>query len=215
MLLSKIKEGKIVAVIRGALPEQIVLIAEALSKGGITSLEITVESPRAIYAIEKLSMTFGDKLIIGAGTVLDSETARAAILAGAKFIFSPNVDEKTIQLTKRYGIISIPGALTPTEIIKAFESGGDIVKVFPASVLGPKYLRDIKGPLPHIPLMPTGGINTENINHYLSAGAVAVGVGGSLVNIPKGETNAAYLESLTSKATQFVNIVNRGRERVS
>jgi len=211
-LINQIKENGVVAIIRGAKPENILPIAEALYKGGVKTLEITVETPKVLSLIEKVSEEFGDDLIVGAGTVLDPETARAAIMAGAKFIFSPTVDEETIKLTKRYGVISIPGALTPTEILKAYESGADVIKVFPANVFGPKYLKDVHGPLPHIPLMPTGGIDLDNIGEYMNYGGVAAGIGSSLVNT-KEEMDEAYFEDLTKKASQFVDAVKTARNR--
>ena len=167
------------------------------------TLEITVETPRVNNLIEKLVTTFGNQLIVGAGTVLDPETARSAIQAGAKFIFSPTVNIETIKMTKRYGVISIPGALTPTEILTAYENGADIVKVFPANVFGPGYLKSVNAPLPQIPLMPTGGIELSNIKEYLNAGAVAVGIGNSLVNTQK-LSNPNFFEELEGKAKAFV-----------
>lgn len=207
-LLQQIKNNAIVAVIRGAKPENILSIAKALSNGGVKTLEITVETPKVLTLIELITSELGDEVIVGAGTVLDSETARAAIMAGAKFIFSPTVDSETIRLTKRYGVISIPGALTPTEILKAYESGADIIKVFPANAFGPRYLKDIHGPLPQIPLMPTGGIDVENVGEYLKAGAVAVGVGSTLVNTKQSITEES-LARLTEKAMQFISEVQK------
>ena len=202
-MLESIIENKIVAVIRGASEESILSIAERLLKGGVKTLEITVETPRVNNLIEKLVTTFGNQLIVGAGTVLDPETARSAIQAGAKFIFSPTVNIETIKMTKRYGVISIPGALTPTEILTAYENGADIVKVFPANVFGPGYLKSVNAPLPQIPLMPTGGIELSNIKEYLNAGAVAVGIGNSLVNTQK-LSNPNFFEELEGKAKAFV-----------
>lgn len=184
-LLEQIKQNGIVAIIRGAKPENILPIAKALRDGGIKTLEITVETPKVLTLIEQVASEMGDEVIVGAGTVLDPETARAAIMAGAKFIFSPTVNVETIKLTKRYGVISIPGALTPTEILTAYEHGADVIKVFPASAFGPRYLKDIHGPLPHIPLMPTGGVDLGNLAEYIRAGAVAVGIGSNLVNTKK------------------------------
>lgn len=160
--------------------------------------------------IEQVAAELGNDVIVGAGTVLDPETARAAIMAGAQFIFSPTVNTETIRMTKRYGVVSIPGALTPTEILMAYEHGADLIKVFPANVYGPTYLKDIHGPLPHIPLMPTGGIDVHNAAEYIKCGAVALGVGSSLVNTKK-EINEAYLSELTDKASQFVQEVKKAR----
>lgn len=210
-LLDQIKENGIVAVIRGAKAENIISVARALHDGGIRTLEITVETPKVLSLIEQVSYELGEDSIVGAGTVLDPETARAAIMAGAKFIFSPTVNTETIKMAKRYGIVSIPGALTPTEILTAYEHGADLIKVFPANVFGPKYLKDIQGPLPQIPLMPTGGVDLSNVGDYIRAGAVAVGLGNSLVNFKK-EINNDYLQNITHVAKQFVEEVRKARQ---
>ncbi|WP_018931688.1 bifunctional 4-hydroxy-2-oxoglutarate aldolase/2-dehydro-3-deoxy-phosphogluconate aldolase [Gracilibacillus lacisalsi] len=202
-VLQSIYQHKLVAILRGVPSEHILDVAHALHQGGIRALEITVDTPNVLDAIEQLSKEFEQELIIGAGTVLDPETARAAIMAGSQFIFSPTVDIDTIKLTKRYGIVSIPGAMTPTEILTAYENGADLIKVFPATVLGPTYIKDIKGPLPHIPLMPTGGVNLDNISAYFQAGAVAAGLGSSLVK--KQQTYSKEdLRTLTQRAKQFM-----------
>ncbi|WP_209125145.1 bifunctional 4-hydroxy-2-oxoglutarate aldolase/2-dehydro-3-deoxy-phosphogluconate aldolase [Alkalihalobacillus sp. BA299] len=211
-ILEELKESGIVAVIRGATIDNIVPISKALYEGGVKGIEITVETPKVITLIEKVASEMGDQVIVGAGTVLDPETARAAIMAGSKFIFSPTVNPETIKMTKRYGVISVPGALTPTEILTGYEHGADIIKVFPASVVGAKYLKDIQGPLPHIPLMPTGGIDIHNVGDYIKAGAVAAGVGSTLVNT-KETVNEEYCRRLTEKAKQFVQAVREAREQ--
>ncbi len=203
--LSQILDTKIVAIIRGANPKDVLRIANALHQGGVKALEITINSPKALSVIEEVADQLGQQVLVGAGTVLDAETARAAIAAGAKFIISPTVDIETIKLTKRYGIVSIPGAFTPTEILRAYQSGGDIIKVFPASA-GAEYIKDIRGPLAHIPLMPTGGVNLENIKEYQKAGAVAFGIGSALVNT-KNEINDEYLQQLTEKAIKYIQAV--------
>ncbi|HET7626787.1 MAG TPA: bifunctional 4-hydroxy-2-oxoglutarate aldolase/2-dehydro-3-deoxy-phosphogluconate aldolase [Bacillales bacterium] len=200
--LQSIYENKLVAVIRGAKGEEVLAIAKALSNGGVKVLEITAETPGVLRLIEKVANELGDEVTVGAGTVLDPETARAAIMAGAQFIFSPTVNPDTIRMTKRYGAVSIPGAMTPTEILSAYEHGADIIKVFPANVLGPRYLKDIHGPLPHIPLMPTGGVSLENIEDYFANGAVAAGLGSALVNA-KQPINEQTLAELTERAKQF------------
>ncbi|MET3320160.1 UNVERIFIED_ORG: 2-dehydro-3-deoxyphosphogluconate aldolase/(4S)-4-hydroxy-2-oxoglutarate aldolase [Peribacillus simplex] len=204
--LVELKQGKLVAVIRGARPDQIVPIARALNKGGIRTLEITVETPKVCELIDKVKEEFGDDIIVGAGTVLDPETARSVIMAGAEFIFSPTVNIETIKMAKRYGIISIPGALTPTEILTAYEHGADVIKVFPADALGVGYFKNLKGPLPHIPLMPTGGVNLDNLASFLKAGAVAAGIGGSLINPKKLLSEEDYTE-LEETAKKFSAIV--------
>ncbi|MBO1512498.1 bifunctional 4-hydroxy-2-oxoglutarate aldolase/2-dehydro-3-deoxy-phosphogluconate aldolase [Metabacillus bambusae] len=203
--LSRMLENKIIAIIRGANPNDVIRISQALNDGGIKLIEITMNSPNALSVIKQVSSELGDKVLIGAGTVLDAETARSAILAGATFILSPTVDIETIKLTKRYGVVSIPGAFTPTEILSAYEKGADIIKVFPAT-LGPNYIKDILGPLPQIPLLPTGGIDLENLNQFIEAGAVGCGIGSALVNT-KHEITEEYLQQLTKKASQFVSAI--------
>ncbi|MGG1399243.1 bifunctional 4-hydroxy-2-oxoglutarate aldolase/2-dehydro-3-deoxy-phosphogluconate aldolase [Bacillus salipaludis] len=210
MGVEEIKNRAVVAVIRGATLQTIVPIAEALKNGGVTALEITMETPNALSIIEKVGNEFGDEVLVGAGTVLDPATARAAILAGSKFIFSPIVNNETIKMTKRYGIISVPGAFTPTEIQTAFENGADLVKLFPAGCLGPDYLKNISGPLPHIPLMPTGGIHLENVKEFFKAGAVAVGIGSTLIN-PNREITAEYLAEVQLNAKKFIEAANSSR----
>ncbi|HEU5139771.1 MAG TPA: bifunctional 4-hydroxy-2-oxoglutarate aldolase/2-dehydro-3-deoxy-phosphogluconate aldolase [Bacillales bacterium] len=200
--IQSIYENKLVAVIRGAKGDDVVQIAKALKSGGVNILEITAETPGVLSLIEQVSSEFGDEVTVGAGTVLDPETARAAIMAGAKFIFSPTVNLETIRMTKRYGAVSIPGAMTPTEILTAYENGADIIKVFPANIMGPRYLKDVHGPLPHIPLMPTGGVNLDNIHEYFQNGAVAAGLGSALVDTKK-QVNESTLKELTEKASKF------------
>ncbi len=170
--------------------------------GGVRLLEITLNSPGALGAIRQVAATMGDRLLVGAGTVLTPEEAAAAIGAGARFILSPSLDIATIQETRRFGAVSIPGAFTATEILSAYRNGADIVKVFPASV-GVHYFRDLRGPLPQIPLMPTGGVNLDNIREFQKAGAVAFGIGSALV--PSGqETTKEALQQLTAKAAAYV-----------
>ncbi|HEU5140156.1 MAG TPA: bifunctional 4-hydroxy-2-oxoglutarate aldolase/2-dehydro-3-deoxy-phosphogluconate aldolase [Bacillales bacterium] len=200
--LQSIYENQLVAVIRGAKGDEVVDIAKALKTGGVNILEITAETPGVMSLIEQVSSEFGDEVTVGAGTVLDPETARAAIMAGAQFIFSPTVNIETIRMAKRYGAVSIPGAMTPTEILTAYENGADLIKVFPANIMGPKYLKDVHGPLPHIPLMPTGGVNLDNIREYFQNGAVAAGLGSALVDTKK-PVNESTLKELTEKASQF------------
>lgn len=207
--LKSIKKRKLVAVIRGARSEEIIPIAESLYEGGIDILEITAETQGFLTVIERLNEKFGDKLVVGAGTVLDPETARVSIMSGAQFIFSPIVDVETIRMAKRYNIVSIPGAMTPTEILTAHEAGADIVKVFPANVLGPKHIKAIHGPLPNVSLMPTGGVTLDNIKDFFSHGAVAVGLGGALVNASKPLSDTA-LKDITNKALQFRHSVSFG-----
>lgn len=203
--LSQILESKIVAIIRGANPDDVLKIANALREGGVRALEITMNSSKALSVIEEVVGKIGDEVMVGAGTVLDAQTARAAISAGAKFIISPTLDVNTIRTARRYGAVSIPGAYTPTEVLKAYSHGGDIIKVFPASNAG--YIKDIRGPLPQIPLMPTGGVNLDNIQQFYMAGAVAFGIASALVDT-KQEITDDYLQKLTEKANQFVRAVS-------
>jgi 2-dehydro-3-deoxyphosphogluconate aldolase/(4S)-4-hydroxy-2-oxoglutarate aldolase len=204
-ILRQILENKIVAILRGVRPDAIPDIAAALYAGGIRCLEITLNSPDALSVIRKLSTKMGEQISIGAGTVLDATEAQAAIDAGARFIISPTLDLPTIRVTKQLQAVSIPGAFTATEILTAYRNGADIVKVFPASV-GVGYFRDLRGPLPHIPLMPTGGVNLENIADYQKAGAVAFGIGSALVD-GRREMTEEYLRQLTETAGKFSNAV--------
>ncbi|XCC87635.1 bifunctional 4-hydroxy-2-oxoglutarate aldolase/2-dehydro-3-deoxy-phosphogluconate aldolase [Mammaliicoccus sciuri] len=205
--LQTIKETKLIAILRNANPNDILPIVETLYKAGIRAIEVTMNSPKALESIELISNEMKGKVVVGAGTVLDAESARLAILSGATFILSPTVDKDTIRMSKKYGAVSIPGALTPTEILEAYEYGGDIIKVFPTTSLGPEYIKDLQGPLPHIPLLPTGGVSIDNVTDFIEAGAVGVGLGSALVNT-KVETNKAYFEELEQKAQAFYNKVH-------
>jgi len=199
--LRQILENKIVAIIRGVRPDAVPDVAEALHAGGIRCLEITLNSPDALAVIRDLTARMGDRLLVGAGTVLDAVEARAAIEAGARYIISPALDLPTIEITRQLQAVSIPGAFTATEILTAYRNGADIIKVFPASV-GAGYFRDLRGPLPHIPLMPTGGVSLENILDYHRAGAVAFGIGSALVD-GKQAVTSEYLSRLTEMAEKF------------
>ncbi|KYC60130.1 MULTISPECIES: bifunctional 4-hydroxy-2-oxoglutarate aldolase/2-dehydro-3-deoxy-phosphogluconate aldolase [Heyndrickxia] len=201
--LNTIIDTKIVAIIRGADPKDVLSIVKALHEGGIRAVEIALNSPGALDLIKEVTGEMGADMMVGAGTVLDPESARAALLAGARFILSPTLNLETIKMTKRYGAVSIPGAYTPTEILQAFEAGADIIKVFPASALGPGYFKDVHGPLSQIPLLPTGGINLDNIRAYIEAGAVGVAVASALVNTNE-EVTDSYLHSLTEKSKQYI-----------
>ncbi|MCM3314541.1 bifunctional 4-hydroxy-2-oxoglutarate aldolase/2-dehydro-3-deoxy-phosphogluconate aldolase [Bacillus sp. FSL K6-6483] len=200
--LQAIYQHQLIAIIRGVPPEDAVKIGSALKEGGIRLVEMTLNSPDALESIRLLKRELGHEMKIGAGTVLDPEAAFLSIQAGADFILSPTVKAATIEMTKRYGKVSIPGAYTPTEILSAYELGADIVKVFPASA-GPGYIKDIRGPLSHIPLLPTGGVNDQNIAAFKQAGAVGFGIGSSLVD-SKAEVTPAYLRKLTAKAKNYV-----------
>lgn len=202
--LSQIKEHKLIAIIRGANPNDVIKIAEALYAGGVRLLEITMNSEAALEVIEKTAKAMVGRMTIGAGTVLDAETAKKAVKAGAHFILSPTVSKKTIKVSKELGVVSIPGAYTPTEIFKAYSYGGDIIKVFPAS--DPSYIKNVMGPLSHIPMLPTGGVNLENIQEFKKLGVVGYGIGSSLVDTKK-EVTDQYLSELTEKARRYVEAV--------
>jgi 2-dehydro-3-deoxyphosphogluconate aldolase / (4S)-4-hydroxy-2-oxoglutarate aldolase len=198
-----IKNNKIVAVIRKANKENIVPILEALAKGGVKAVEITAETPNVASVIETAVKQVKRDICIGAGTVLDPETARSVMMAGAEFIVSPTLNIETLTLTNRYGVLNIPGVLSPTEIVTAYEHGAKMVKVFPADVFGPNYIKNILGPLPHVEAMVTGGITLDNMNDYLSKGSVAVGIGSNLVNAQALNTEEDY-NQLTKRSQQYV-----------
>jgi 2-dehydro-3-deoxyphosphogluconate aldolase/(4S)-4-hydroxy-2-oxoglutarate aldolase len=203
--LEQILRYKIVAILRGCAPERVTDIVAALAEGGVRLLEITLNSPGALDLIRRVSAMMGDRLLVGAGTVLTPAEAELAIDAGAKFILSPSLDIETIQVTKELGAVSVPGAFTATEVLAAWRNGADIVKVFPASV-GASYLRDLRGPLPQIRLMPTGGVNLQNIREFRAAGAVAYGIGSALV--PAGqETTTEALEGLKQRAVDYIRMI--------
>jgi 2-dehydro-3-deoxyphosphogluconate aldolase/(4S)-4-hydroxy-2-oxoglutarate aldolase len=182
-ILSFITDIGIVPVVRTTSAETAIKAIEAIHRGGVRSAEITMTVPGAIKALEKLADQFGDKIMLGAGTVLDPETARACMLAGAQFFVTPSLNLATIEICKRYSKVICAGALTPTEVLAAWQAGSDVVKVFPANAVGgPKYIKALKGPFPQIEMIPTGGVNLETAGEFLKAGACAVAVGGELVD---------------------------------
>lgn len=207
-ILNRILEQKIVAIVRLDRGENLIQVVEALLAGGITVIEFTLTTPGALDMITRITERFHEEVLIGAGTVLDSETARAAILAGSEFIVTPTLNPATIKLCRKYGKPVMPGAATPTEILSAWEAGGDIIKVFPASQLGgPAYLKAVSGPLPQVPLAPTGGVNAQNAADYLNAGAVGIGVGGNLVG--KEVVASGAWQNITKEARQLVAAVSQ------
>lgn len=171
----------LVAIIRADDGEKLVQVAEALYEGGIDVIEVTFTTPGVLDVISQCRKRIGDRILLGAGTVLDPETARAAFLAGAEFIVSPTVNVDVIRLCRRYDKVVMPGAFTPTEVLTAWEAGADFVKVFPADVGGPPYLKALHGPLPQVRLLPTGGVNLDTLESFVKAGASAVGLGSALV----------------------------------
>ena len=209
--LIRLKESGLIAVIRRPKKSQIHYIAEALVEGGTGALEITLDTPGALEMIKELKEKFNDRVLVGAGTVLDAVSAKSAIDAGSDFIFCPSFDVETIQMTNRYGKISIPGVMTPTEIVKAYSAGADLLKIFPGAALGENYIKDLQGPLGHIPMMPTGGVSLDNVETFIKNGAVAVGAGGSLVD-SKAVAEERY-EVLTETSKEFIRRIQNARSK--
>jgi len=208
--LKMLIEGGVVPVIRASSSDDAMKIVDSIKEGGINTIEITMTVPNALGVMEAVAKKFKGDVLLGAGTVLDAETARASILAGAEFVVSPCLNEDLIRICKRYAKIVIPGAMTPTEILRAWEMGADIVKVFPAGNLGgPEYIRAIKAPLPQILLNPTGGVNLENAGDFIKAGASVISVGSALVD--KKAVSEGRFEVLTEKARQFLEEVKKAR----
>ena len=207
--LSRIVGSGVVAVLRAPGGEMLADVAEALLAGGVEAIEVTFTVPGAHRVIEQVADRLGQKILLGAGTVLDSETARTALLAGAEFIVAPTVNLDVIRLCQRYDKVVMPGALTPTEVLTAWESGADIVKVFPSELTGPGYLKALHGPLPQVRLMPTGGVNLDTAADFLRAGACALGIGGALVE--KKAVAAGDMQRIQSLAQQYVQIVKQTR----
>src|SRR5215469_14708968 len=207
--LRQVLDCGIVAVVRSSDSKQLVEVARALADGGVTVVEITMTVPGALEAIRQVRQALGERLLLGAGTVLDAETARATLLAGAEYIVAPTVNLEVIRLCRRYDKAVMPGAFSPTEVVTAWEAGADIVKVFPADVGGPAYLKAIRGPLPQIRLMPTGGVDLTTAESFLKAGACCLRVGGALVD-PKAIA-AGEFGRLRDLADQYTAIVRRFR----
>lgn len=206
--LSKITECGLVAVVRAENSEQALKIADACVKGGVAGIEITFTVPGAAKVIEDLAKTYSSgEMVIGAGTVLDPETARIAILSGAQFVVGPSVNVETIKLCNRYQIPVMPGCSTIKEIVEAMEAGADIIKVFPGETLGPNFVKAVKGPLPQAPLMPTGGVSLDNVADWIKAGCVAVGAGG---NLTAGAKKGDY-QSVTNIGKQFIEKIKAAR----
>jgi 2-dehydro-3-deoxyphosphogluconate aldolase/(4S)-4-hydroxy-2-oxoglutarate aldolase len=208
-VVERIERSGLVAIVRLGFSAALPRVAEALTAGGIDALEFTVTTPGALAAITASRTALGDRALIGAGTVLDADTARGAIRAGAVFIVTPTLALDVIRVCREAGVPVFPGAMTPTEILAAWTAGADIVKVFPASALGPDYLRQVRAPLPQIKLMPTGGISAANAADYLRAGAVALGVGGRLVD-PAAVAEERW-DLLTQRARELVQAVAAAR----
>lgn len=209
-VLTSLRTSGVVAVIRTETPGDLVAVARALSAGGVRFVEITMTTPGALDIIREAVTQLQDaKVFIGAGTVLDAETARAAIIAGAQFIVSPGFDQETVRVCNTYGVVVMPGALTPQEILHAWKHGADVVKVFPADIGGPGYIKTIKEPLPQIELLPTKGVDLNTAGAFLKAGAIAVGAGAALVS--KALMAAKDYARITENAQKFSQIVREAR----
>ena len=209
--LKAITDAGVVAVIRANSKDQLIGITEALLAGGVPAIEVTMSTPKAIAGIEMLADRFGDSAVIGVGTAIDAATARDAIAAGAQFVVSPVFDDQIVATARRYGKIVIPGAFTPTEILRAWSAGADVVKVFPSTALGPQYFKDILAPLPQLRLTPTGGVDLKNAGDWIKAGAVFVGAGSSLVS--KDALSKNDWASITANAKAFVEAIRAARTK--
>jgi 2-dehydro-3-deoxyphosphogluconate aldolase/(4S)-4-hydroxy-2-oxoglutarate aldolase len=209
-LCQRLLDPGVVAIIRADSSDGLVAVAEALIDGGITALEVTMTTPNALQVITEVAARFAGRVLMGVGTVLDPETCRAAILAGAEFVVTPVTKPEVIRLANRYGKPIISGAFTPTEALLGYESGADYIKIFPADQLGPGYVRNLLAPLPMLQVMPTGGVTPEIAAEYLRAGAVGVGAGSTL--ILKEALRAGDFRVLTRRAEQFVAAMQRARK---
>ena len=210
-VLRRVAEVGVVPVVRADSAEQAMQVIEAVKAGGVDVLEVTMTVPGAVRVIERLADRYGDQIVLGAGTVLDAETARACILAGATFVVSPALNTATIELCRRYSVACMPGALTPTEVVTAWQAGADVVKVFPCGALGgAKYLKSLKAPLPQIEMIPTGGVSLKTAAEFIEAGALALGVGADLVDTKA--IRAGEARKVTEAARAYVAAVRAARE---
>jgi len=206
-VMARIEAAGAVAVIRLHDETGLVKVAEALLSGGLDCIEFTMTTPGALQVMEQVTQQFGDRILLGAGTVLDAEMADAALLAGARFVVGPNLSIPVIELCHRRGVVVVPGTFTPTEIYAAWRAGADMIKVFPAYIGGPRYIRAILAPLPQVKLMPTGGVTLQNAADFVRAGAVAVGLGSALVD--EAAVQEGRFEVLTERSAQLVAAIRR------
>ncbi len=207
--LDLIRDSGIIAILRADSPARLIAVADALRRGGVRAIEVTMTTPGALSIVAEAVARFGDDVLFGAGTVLDAETARAAILAGAGLIVAPTLNLQVIRVCNRYGAVAVPGCLTPTEMLAAAEAGADLIKLFPAELGGPAYLRAVRAPLPQLPIVPVGGVTLDNAAEYMAAGAVALGLGSALVShkLPDG----GDFDEITRRAAAFIQAVKQGR----
>jgi 2-dehydro-3-deoxyphosphogluconate aldolase/(4S)-4-hydroxy-2-oxoglutarate aldolase len=209
--LQQVLDCGIVAVVRSPDSQQLVEVARALTDGGVSVIEITMSVPNALDVLRQVRQALGERVLLGAGTVLDAESARAVLLAGAEYIVAPTLNLDVIRLCQRYDKLVMPGAFTPTEILSAWEAGADIVKVFPADCVGPAFFKAMRGPLPQIRLMPTGGVDLTTAAEFLKAGACCLGVGSQLVE-PKAVAERNF-DRIRDLARQYVNVVKKVRSQ--
>ncbi len=209
-VIQTIRDIGIIPVVRAQSADEAMKAIDAIREGGISILEITMTVPGAVGVIEEVSKRYGGEAVVGAGTVLDGETARACILAGARFVVSPSLNLETIEVCRRYGIAVMPGALTPTEVVQAWSAGADFVKIFPAGAVGgASYIKSLKAPLPQIELVPTGGVSLKTAADFIKAGASALGVGADLVDVKA--IREGHGQVITERAREFVRIVQEAR----
>src|SRR6185369_3619400 len=209
-VVQTIRDIGIIPVVRAQSADEAMMAIDAIREGGVPLLEITMTVPGAVGVIEKVSQRYGSEALVGAGTVLDGETARACILAGAQFVVSPSLNLETIEVCRRHGVAVMPGALTPTEVVQAWSAGADFVKVFPAGAVGgASYIKALKAPLPQIELVPTGGVSLKTAADFIKAGASALGVGADLVDVKAIREGQQHL--ITERAREFVRIVRHAR----
>lgn len=210
-VLNKIITCGVVAIMRARSSEQLIAVSDAILQGGINTIEVTMTTPGALDVVNQATSKYGDDVVFGMGSVLDAETVRAAILAGAQFIVCPTLKIETIEICKRYSIPVMPGAYTPTEILTAWEAGASLVKVFPASVGGPAYIKAIKAPLPQVRLSAVGGVDLENTATFINSGAEVVGIGGELVN--QKFVDDRDFKTITDRAKRFREEIEKGRNQ--
>jgi 2-dehydro-3-deoxyphosphogluconate aldolase/(4S)-4-hydroxy-2-oxoglutarate aldolase len=209
-MLRIIRETGIIAIIRAQNTNQLIKAAKAIQDGGVHALEVTMTTPDALQVIEDAKKILRDNVLFGAGTVLDSETARQAISVGADFIVSPTLNIEVIALCRRYGVPVIPGCYTPTELLHAWEAGADMLKVFPASIGGPRFIKAILAPLPQLQLIPVGGVNVDSAEAFINAGAIALGIGNNLINQTLLDSND--MEEITKRASSYIKLVKSARK---
>ncbi len=204
-IIEAVKEYKLISIVRGVEKNKALEIADALYQGGVKLIEVTFNTEGAVEMIEAINKEFGDKMYVGAGTVLDSETAKQAINAGAEYILSPSLNENMVNTCNRYGKVAVPGVATPTEAVEAMQVGADLIKFFPAAASGANYLKSVRGPLDHVEIIAVGGVSIDNALDFLDAGAVGLGVGSSLV---KNELiEAGNFEGIKQNASNFINLI--------